>query len=88
MSKKILTQAQNVRVAKNLIASEGKGRFQDFLADLENGVSGQAIANNFGVSRERVRQWKNHFGTTIKVFFPKQLTLDVLADPSIVKNFA
>jgi hypothetical protein len=35
------------------------------LAALARGESGQAIADGFGVSRERVRQWKNTFGEVI-----------------------
>jgi len=77
--KKILTKAQNVRVAKNFITSYGKARFRDFLTSLENGVSGQTIATGFGVSRERVRQWKNSYGITLNVYYPTQLTLDALA---------
>ena len=32
---------------------------------LANSESGQVIADEFGVSRERVRQWKNTFGEVI-----------------------
>jgi hypothetical protein len=35
---------------------------------LAAGESGQAIANEFGVSRERVRQWKNTFGSVITLY--------------------
>ena len=53
------------RVARNFIKSYGRTRFRRLLEALASGESGQAIANEFGVSRERVRQWKNTFGEVI-----------------------
>jgi hypothetical protein len=53
------------RVARNFIKSYGRTRFRRLLEALANGESGQAVANEFGVSRERVRQWKNTFGEVI-----------------------
>ena len=53
------------RVARNFIKSYGRVRFRRLLSALAAGESGQAIANEFGVSRERVRQWKNTFGEVI-----------------------
>jgi DNA-directed RNA polymerase sigma subunit (sigma70/sigma32) len=35
---------------------------------LHEEASGQAIAEELGVSRERVRQWKNVFGKRISYF--------------------
>ena len=43
------------RVARNFIRSYGRSRFRRLLEALAYGESGQAIANEFGVSRERVR---------------------------------
>ena len=40
-------------------------KFRRLLEGLARGESGQTIANDFGVSRERVRQWKNTFGEVI-----------------------
>ena len=52
------------RVARNFM-SYGRTRFRELLAALARGESGQRIADGFGVSRERVRQWKNTFGEVI-----------------------
>ncbi len=56
------------RVARNFIKSYGRARFRRLIHALEAGESGQAIANEFGVSRERVRQWKNTFGQVITLY--------------------
>ncbi len=53
------------RVARNFIRTYGRTRFRRLLDALAAGESGQAIADEFGVSRERVRQWKNTFGEVI-----------------------
>ncbi len=57
-----------VRVAQNLIAKLGKPKFRRFLKLLGENVSGERIAKEFGVSRERVRQWKNAFGSVIQTY--------------------
>ena len=56
------------RVARNFIKTYGKRRLRRLLDALGAGESGQAIADEFGVSRERVRQWKNAFGTVITLY--------------------
>ena len=56
------------RVARNFIKTYGKSRLRRLLDALAAGESGQAIADEFGVSRERVRQWKNAFGTVITLY--------------------
>lgn len=56
------------RVARNFIRTHGRRRFRQLLEALANNESGQAIAEEFGVSRERVRQWKNTFGTVITLY--------------------
>ena len=53
------------KVARNFIKTYGRTRFRRLLNALANGESGQAIADEFTVSRERVRQWKNTFGEVI-----------------------
>ena len=53
------------RVARNFIKSYGRVRFRKLLESLADGESGQRIADECGVSRERVRQWKNTFGEVI-----------------------
>ncbi len=56
------------RVARNFIKSYGSVSFRRLLESLAAGESGQTIANEFGVSRERVRQWKNTFGLVITLY--------------------
>ena len=47
---------------------DGGPMFQRLLNALSNGDSGQVIATDFGVSRERVRQWKNTFGRVVTIY--------------------
>lgn len=56
------------RVARNFVKRYGRERFEQLLQQLANGDSGQAIAEAFDVSRERVRQWKNTFGTVVTLY--------------------
>lgn len=56
------------RVARNFIKRYGRLHFRRLLDALANGESGQMIANDFDVSRERVRQWKNTFGEVITYY--------------------
>jgi hypothetical protein len=57
-----------VRVAQNFMARLGKPKFRRFLKLLSENVSGEKIAREFGVSRERVRQWKNAFGSVVQSY--------------------
>ncbi len=68
--------ADPATVARNFIQHYGKGRFKRFLKMLQAGTSGEVIADEYGVSRERVRQWKNVFGSIV-------MTYDVL--PEVAK---
>jgi hypothetical protein len=56
------------RVARNFIRSHGRNRFRRLIEALSAGESGQTIAEELGVSRERIRQWKNTFGEMITVY--------------------
>ena len=63
------SQAQKrQKVAPNFIKSYGRGKFRELLSGLAQGKSGQVIADDFGVSRERVRQWKNTFGDMVTIY--------------------
>ena len=64
------------RVAQNFVQRYGADRFKALLDALASGASGQAIAESFDVSRERVRQWKNTFGTVVTLY---QVHPEVLA---------
>ena len=56
------------RVARNFVKRYGADRFRELLSMLANGESGQVVATTFDVSRERVRQWKNTFGTVVTLY--------------------
>lgn len=56
------------KVARNFIKTYGKASFRAMLIKLAEGESGQAIADEYEVSRERVRQWKNTFGDMVLVY--------------------
>jgi ABC-type siderophore export system fused ATPase/permease subunit len=64
----IATSRSRERVARNFIKAYGRAKFRRLLEALANSESGQIVADEFGVSRERVRQWKNTFGTVITVY--------------------
>lgn len=55
-------------VAKNFINQYGKAKFKRFIKLLKDGASGEQIAEEYGVSRERVRQWKNAFGNVVQSY--------------------
>ena len=56
------------RVARNFIKRYGMSRFRQMLNAFGENRSGQQIALMLGVSRERVRQWKNTFSQTITLY--------------------
>ncbi|MBA2322314.1 MAG: hypothetical protein H0V89_14310 [Deltaproteobacteria bacterium] len=55
-------------VARNFVERYGPDRLRQLLALFAAGESGQVIAEQFAVSRERVRQWKNSFGQLVSVY--------------------
>ena len=56
------------RVAQNFVERYGRDRFRKLLEHFSAGESGQVIADEFNVSRERVRQWKNTFGSLVTMY--------------------
>jgi hypothetical protein len=68
------------RVARNFISRYGVARLQRLLDALAAGESGQVIADEFQVSRERVRQWKNTFGDTVTIYQVRPEVRAVLQD--------
>ncbi len=56
------------RIARNFVKRYGQERFDRLIELLRSGESGQSIADEFQVSRERVRQWKNTFGTVLTLY--------------------
>lgn len=63
-----MTNRNRERVARNFVRRYGAKRFRRLLEALTHGESGQAIADEFEVSRERVRQWKNSFGSILTLY--------------------
>jgi hypothetical protein len=55
-------------VARNFVERYGPDRLAQLLALFAAGESGQVIAEQFDVSRERVRQWKNSFGQLVSIY--------------------
>lgn len=68
------------RVAQNFVKRYGSDRFRELLDALGSGQSGQVIAESFDVSRERVRQWKNTFGTVVTLYQVHPEVLSVFED--------
>jgi hypothetical protein len=58
------------KAARNFIRNRGRANLRILLELLQQNRSGQEIAKVLGVSRERVRQWRNLFGQTITLFQP------------------
>jgi hypothetical protein len=56
------------RMARNFIKNRGRAAFRTLLSLLEKQESGQVIGDMLGVSRERVRQWRNAFGETVTLY--------------------
>ena len=53
---------------RGLIESFGVKKFQRLLQLFSEGASGESIADEFGVSRERVRHWKSMFGQVVSLY--------------------
>ena len=56
------------RVARNFVKRYGMAKFRWALESFGKARSGQEIAKVLGVSRERVRQWRNAFGQTVTFY--------------------
>ncbi|MEE9311314.1 MAG: helix-turn-helix domain-containing protein [Planctomycetota bacterium] len=64
-------------VAQNFVNQYGKGKLKKFIRMLNKGMSGEEIAQEYGVSRERVRQWKNSFGTVVTSYEPNEAVRNI-----------
>ncbi len=65
-------------VIANLVEKYGRERTERLLKLLERQVSGQVIADEFEVSRERVRQWKYALGGTVSTYIVDPAVKDYL----------
>lgn len=62
------TPEKRRRMVKNFLDRHGRDGLERLIRMLQEGASGQAIADEYSVSRERVRQWKNAFGEVIMIY--------------------
>ena len=67
-------------VLENLVDKYGLVQVRWLVKRLTSGHSGEDIAEEFGVTRERVRQWKNSLGYSIQVYQVHPETQKVLAE--------
>ena len=58
-------RSSRLKVTHNFVRRYGVDGLTRLLEALSEGRSGEEIAREFSVSRERVRQWKNTFGEVI-----------------------
>lgn len=65
-------------VAKNLIDKYGKKEFAILIMALKENVPLKDIAKNFGVTKQRVHQWKTQLGETKTVFLLYKDIVDLL----------
>ncbi len=64
----MLNQASRRRKVRNFIKTYGVEKLEWILNQFNAGTSGQKIADELGVSRERVRQWKIAFGGLVTFY--------------------
>jgi len=69
-------------IARNFVRRYGRDGLERLIDALSSGESGQAIAQEFSVSRERVRQWKNAFGHAVVLYQVHPEVLRVLQEAS------
>jgi hypothetical protein len=56
------------RISRNFIKKRGRESLRHLIYLLRSQTDGSAMAAEFGVSRQRVHQWKNALGTTITFY--------------------
>lgn len=64
--KKAITPKE--RVAINFLQKYGEDALKRMIEQFAAGTSHQVIADELGVSRERVRQWRRLMGSTITIY--------------------
>jgi len=68
------------RVLANIVDKHGRAGLRRLVLGLQQGESGQVIGDALGVSRERVRQWKDTLGTEIRTYLLSAELAGALAD--------
>ena len=71
---------------RNFIRNYGTEKLEWLIEQLNIGTSGQVIADELGVSRERVRQWKNAFGQTVSFYQVRNDLFDIIKEETKNKN--
>ena len=66
------------RLARTLIKNYGLDRFMRILELLGKGISGELIAQEFEVTRQRVHQWRQLLGKTTKLYAVDAGVLDLV----------
>jgi len=66
------------RMVNNFIEKHGEDVFREFVAGLVNDESGGEWARRLGVSRERIRQWRDAFVKRIVYISPVAIVQDRL----------
>ncbi len=56
------------RMVRNFVKTRGRASLRRFIDLCDQGYSGQKIADEFGVTRQRVQQWRDAFGRTIHAY--------------------
>jgi len=73
-------------MVRNFFINYGKKQFQSLLEDFQNHRSNQEIANDLGVTRSRVKQWKDAFGEKEEVYIPFAQTVGVIEGTISIKD--
>ena len=66
------------RVVTNFIDKYGVEKLEMMLGGFQAGRSYQSIADELGVTKERVLQWRNLMGRTITVYLPEPELIQML----------
>jgi len=56
------------RVIRNFLEKYGRRKLERLLEGFNQNVSNPVLGKELGVSRERVRQWKNLFGSSVEMY--------------------
>lgn len=73
--------SERTTVIRNIIKKYGMAKAKSLISALEHLDSGEEIARDYGVSRERVRQWKHALGATVQLYQVHPEVLAVLHRP-------
>jgi DNA-directed RNA polymerase sigma subunit (sigma70/sigma32) len=71
-------QRRRTRIARNITERHGEGGLHRLLDGLRAGESGQSIADDLGVTRERVRQWKLALGKEVRTYLIHPEVINIL----------